>query len=71
MNDKIRAVYTVQKIDNYYVVAISSDIYKALRVQDDKFRLIVKQDKVVLQGQRLQRRPWSSTTDLEVDAIVL
>lgn len=71
MNKKIQATYAAQKIDNYHVIAISEEIYKTLRLQNNQFQLIVNQDKVVLEGQRIHTSPSSSTTDKEADTSVL
>lgn len=71
MNQKTLAVYTLQKIDSYHVLAISDDIFQTLQLKDNNLTLIIKQDKVMLEGQRLQRRPSSSTRATEVATIAL
>lgn len=71
MKQRTLGVYTVQKIDNYHVVAISAEIYQTLHLKENKLKLILKQDRVVLEGQRsrLGRRPPSSTAGVEVDTV--
>ena len=71
MNDKIHTVYTVQRIGNYHVVAISEAIYQNLRLKDDTLKLIVSQNKILLEGSRFRNHPSSPTSGKEVDADVL
>jgi len=71
VNQKTPAVYTLQKIDNYHIVAISDKIYQDLHLKDNKLKLIVKDNKVVLEGSRLTKRPSSSTRATEVATVAL